>query len=421
MSPFDNFSMRTIIRDDLVWYNIGNMLFPYSMWRTLLTPETEIDKFCRVNPDDADCFNESYDAFVIPLANAFRPSFMPQMQRMTKLISRMKIPCVVTGVGLQLDVEPNFSVAQPFDETVKHFCSAVLEKSAMIGVRGEITAAYLKKLGFGERHVTAIGCPSMYSRGPKLPFREPKPFSEDLRVALSTHATAPEKIHTILNDGMTLFPNHHLIVQDLHELKLLYYGAPFSSRVKATVPEHYLSDATHPLYINDRVRSFISVERWVSFLEKKDFTFGCRIHGNVASILAGTPALVFAPDSRIRELSEYHNIPHLRINEITDDFNLAKTYESTDFAMVLRGHEQRFQHFLSFLEANGLNHIYKDNPAGIDCPYDQKMKQINLYPEVQTLFGVQPKYASKRINCYYSDLYRREEKLHEQLDGLKRK
>lgn len=48
----------------------------------------------------------------------------------------------------------------PFDEDVKEFIKAVLDRSAKVGIRGEITASYLKRLGFREEiDFTVMGCP----------------------------------------------------------------------------------------------------------------------------------------------------------------------------------------------------------------------------------------------------------------------
>ncbi len=420
MSPFDNFDAASVIKKDLIWYNIGNMLFPYSMWRTLMTDDTDITKLCRVNIDDVDMINEAYDFFVIPLANAFRSTFVVQMQRLTQLITRLKIPCIVTGAGIQMDLEPDLTASFPFDETVKRFCAAVLEKSALIGVRGEFTAAYLKKLGFGENHVTVIGCPSMFSKGGKLPLKEKTALTPQSKLCINTHASVPDEIHAMLDETMQQYSNHYMIVQDLHELKLLYYGLPFSPRVK-NVPEQYLSNATHRLYLENRVRSFVNVKSWVDFLERMDFTLGTRIHGNVASILAGTPSFILAPDSRIRELSEYHNIPHLCVDKMSGSFDLREIYENTDFSIVQKGHDVRFAHFLNFLEMNGLNHIYQDGSDGTNCPYDKALERISLRPPIQTLFGVDHKWAAKRITAQYNQFFKREEELLEKIAKLEKK
>ena len=49
---------------------------------------------------------------------------------------------------------------------MKAFVRAVLDHGPSIGVRGELTAEYLRSLGF--RDVEVVGCPSMFAWGPDL-------------------------------------------------------------------------------------------------------------------------------------------------------------------------------------------------------------------------------------------------------------
>ena len=72
-------------------------------------------------------------------------------------------------MGLQAETEDgNFDFS--FNQTAKNFIDAVLQKSKIIGIRGEYTAKYLEYLGY-RRNIDfmIIGCPSMYSFGLNLP------------------------------------------------------------------------------------------------------------------------------------------------------------------------------------------------------------------------------------------------------------
>src|SRR5699024_5336539 len=121
----------------------------------------------------AEEINRNYDCYVIPFADAFRPTFIPLLKKYTKLIKKLSIPVIIVGVGLRAPFEPKLNEGFPFDNDVREFVSAVLEKSSMIGVRGQITADYLTRLGFEEeKDHTVIGCPSMYSFGSHLKIKE---------------------------------------------------------------------------------------------------------------------------------------------------------------------------------------------------------------------------------------------------------
>ena len=96
VSPEDSL-VRNTIAD-----NSGNLIFSVAAQRLLATATTDVtvDRFV-IDPGDADRLNERYDAYVIPLANAFRPSYEPILHRLTALIRRLRIPVVILGVGAQ--------------------------------------------------------------------------------------------------------------------------------------------------------------------------------------------------------------------------------------------------------------------------------------------------------------------------------
>jgi len=173
--PFNEYSVKRILADNLIGSNTGNLLFHSSVVRALMTDrdvefETVFVSVANSLDETAARVNEECDCFVMPLANAFRGDYMEKLTTLTQLVRRLKIPCVVVGVGIQANSLEKLMQGLPIDGQVKEFISAVLDKSAMIGVRGEMTAKYLQRLGFApERHLTPIGCPSMYMYGCDLP------------------------------------------------------------------------------------------------------------------------------------------------------------------------------------------------------------------------------------------------------------
>ena len=168
-SPFE-----TIIRGDrrsartFIGHNSGNLVFLETAWKLLDTRDAEMtpDRFAAYKMG-ADEINERFDVYVIPLANAFRATFGASLGRLTKVIEGLEDP----GRGPRCRRSSRRSPTSPacpavFDDGVKAFVKAVLDRSASIGVRGEYTQDYLQKLGF--RDVEVIGCPSMYLRGDQL-------------------------------------------------------------------------------------------------------------------------------------------------------------------------------------------------------------------------------------------------------------
>src|SRR5690242_1193156 len=95
-------SPETVLRRNTIGDNAGNLVFRHAAQRILATADTSVVPDRGIPPPArADEINERYDAYVLPLANAFRPSYEASLVRLTALIRRLRIPVVVLGVGHQ--------------------------------------------------------------------------------------------------------------------------------------------------------------------------------------------------------------------------------------------------------------------------------------------------------------------------------
>ncbi|AZV49451.1 polysaccharide pyruvyl transferase family protein [Bacillus halotolerans] len=393
ISPFDTFNAAEMIVRNSIGGNVGNLVYAYSVFRTLMTEETTITPdYYRINPADAEQINKKYDMYIIPLADAFREDFVPSLRKYTQLIKKLTIPVVVIGVGLRAPFEPKLNEGFPFDQDVKAFVSAVLERSKMIGVRGEITAKYLSRLGFreGVDH-TVIGCPSMYAFGRELKIRETNITSESM-VTVNSSRLSPKHVLDFITRSMKEFPNHYFIPQWRKEMILTYAGAP----ALAKPADNYPVSMEDPAYQNDRVRFFLNVPTWLDFLKQADLSFGARLHGNIAATIAGTPSLLLPKDARMRELAEYHQLTHVMANEITAQTKLSELIETLDFHQPEKRQAQNFDHFISFLNKNELDHIYKEKMIPDTVPFDEKLSSTKLLPPVTTVSGCSSTETAKR-------------------------
>lgn len=401
ISPLDTFDAAHMIDKNSIGGNVGNLIYAYSIYRTLMLEDTNIDPdYYSTNPSQkrADEINEKYDCYVIPLADAFRPDFIPLLRRYTKLIKKLKIPVIVIGVGLRAPFEPNLDEGFPFDEDVKAFVSAVLEKSNMIGLRGEITSKYLTKLGFreGVDH-TVIGCPSMYTFGRELNIRETN-ITKDSMVCVNSSLLSPKKVLDFISRSMEDFPNHYFIPQWRKEMILTYVGAPSISDKEDV---NYPTKMSHPVYMNNRVRYFLNAPTWIDFIGKADLSFGARLHGNVTAVIAGTPSIIIPKDGRMRELAEYHNFTSIWWNDITEDTRLEDEIEKLDFKSPEKVQQRNFDNFIDFLDKNDLPHVYKEDKSPSTVPLDNKLKDVELLPPISPVSGCSMEEMVERWEKYY--------------------
>ncbi|MFH8799578.1 polysaccharide pyruvyl transferase family protein [Streptomyces sp. NPDC017936] len=372
-SPFDVLPVEEALHRDVIATNSGNLIFSDAAHKILTTPRAEVfSNGMKTDVGAASRINDEYDAFVVPLANAFRPSFEPALQRLTRLIGKLKIPVVVLGVGAQTGVTYDPARLKAMEPSVRAFCAAVLERSPSIGVRGEFTEKYLNDMGF--RDVEVIGCPSMFLHGDRLPVeKRASALTADSRVAVNGSHTAVRGggLHRIITRAHERYPNLLYVGQNLTDAKQLHWRDVDSPAGRITeMPTH----PDHPMYREDKVRVYVDPVTWIDDLRGFDYSFGSRIHGNIAALLAGTPATVLAFDSRTLELCRYFEIPHRLLSEVPADLDPADLYEEADFGPLTRNHKERFERFTAFLDKNGLENTFTHGDGGE--AFEKKLRSL---------------------------------------------
>lgn len=385
-SPFVPATVEWTLAENLIGNNSGNLIFLYASWKLLATRGTEVSAGGMGGyPDRAAEVNERYDAYVVPLANAFRLDWQASLERMAAFIEQLTIPVVVLGVGVQGSIDFTPDELKPIEPTVKRFVSAVIDHGPSIGVRGEITASYLEHLGF--REVEVIGCPSMFLHGERLNVRKRLPtIGRDSQLAINIgHSTASPylaQLGSFVDRHVARYPHLVHFAQDRSTLELLVEGQ-VRPKTLATWPRMPIPDA-HPLLGRDRVRFYIEPWPWIQDLSKFDFAFGSRIHGNLAALIAGTPAFALAHDARTLELARYHEIPHLVIPDLPADADASDLYAEADYGPLVRGHTRRWERFTAYMERHGLAHSF--NEAGDATEFDRHVGSIR-YPGPVTAPG----------------------------------
>ena len=370
-TPFDVVPRDRLLADGLIAGNAGNLVFLHAAYRLLATPGTQItpDRLGS-RPEDADRINAEHDVYVVPFANAFRPQFRANLERWTALISRLRIPVVILGVGAQSDLDYSLEPLADLDDLVRAFVTAVLDRGPSIGVRGEFTARYLEHLGF--RDVEVIGCPSVFVNGPNLSVeKRVAELGSDARLAFNT-APSQAVAGPILDSLQRRFPNLSYVAQDQASLELLLRGR---IRRASTPPAGFPADAGHPLVQGHRLHVFPEPWPWFDFLRGQDFTFGSRAHGNLVSIAAGTPSYAFAHDSRTLELARYFDIPHRPLRQVAPTLDPASLYEEADYGALNRGHAARWATFEGYLRRHGLEHAFA--AGGVEA-FDERIAGLSF-------------------------------------------
>ncbi|MDQ3629594.1 MAG: polysaccharide pyruvyl transferase family protein [Actinomycetota bacterium] len=376
--PLRRMRPEAVLDTDVLGKNSGNLVFSEASFRALSMPGTEVtvsnfeDLF-----DDVDRVNAEYDAVALPFANAFRGSYLPTLERFTEFVRGLRIPVTVLGIGAQSDLDYRLGPLAQVNDAAKAFTAAVLDKSPTIGVRGEFSATYLRSLGFDA--VDVIGCPSMFMFGSRLPTtRDPGPLHAGSRIALNLTPGAGRP--GLVQHHLERYPELVYIAQGNFDLRLMLWGVPVRN-----LDDEYPRTLDHPLFAEDRARMFVDVSTWIEELRRVDFSFGTRIHGNVAALLAGTPAHVIAHDSRTRELAEYFDIPYTRQDRLPEDVDAKDLLAGSSYAALHAGHGARFTRFTDYLRVHGLGHSLDDTEAAVRM--DRRVQKLKLPSAVRAANG----------------------------------
>lgn len=421
--PFgEDRSISEILIHNLVGDNTGNLLFQNSVARVIMMEDTEITTIKvdrKFSEQEIEYFNSEYEMFLIPLANALRISFIDQFRYLTELVECLTIPCVVIGIGIQRNLDAT-AWNYPYDDAAADFLKAVLNKSEMIGIRGEHTAEYLKRHGFvPEKDFTVIGCPSLYTYGDMLPELKMPELTPRSKVSVNFKTLLLPELYRFLRKESAKFEDCTFITQVVKEIKAMYVGYPHPLEEKGIpVPEDYPIHFSNELMTSDHMVGFLDQTSWLDYLATRDFNFGSRIHGDIASLLAGTPCYIFASDWRVKELAEYHNIPHMSLFDIREDTDIFDLYEKADYSLLTKGHKERVSHYLDFLDKNGVKRLDRDILNSKDTPFDRMYHAV--YGEIHPFPVVSLDEQERRIHEFIGVMEGKEQKVKNEFSDFRR-
>lgn len=332
--------------------NSGNPYITRSFLKTLgldtrLCPEQQVRNIWEDPMPDIEYVNNNYTHCFFTLQDQFQavlPGYIPvgQIARITGFIQALRIPLVAYSVGTNFasqDTQRNICAS------LKPLLSAISDKCASIGVRGEITREALAQTGI---HNTAIiGCPTYFENGSRRTLNK-KPLTPSCGI-LGTglfSTLAPNPVHFVAqseNLGMKLALSGTLSPDDIAEFHAAAVGYPGYGNA-------FLNSLRH-----NRVHAFHDVDTWKRYITENDIrvAIGTRLHGSILAINCGIPSLCTAGDTRAQETCAYLGIPH-RPGACGLDLNPAEILQSLDVDTLNTRYQETYAHYLMWLEANGL-------------------------------------------------------------------
>ena len=354
-------------RFETVGFNTGNLLIGNGLHRQLQC--TRWGGASIANPPAF--IKKNFDRIVLPAANFLCRNF--DFTSWADFVESVDLPCLMAGLGAQAPDDKN-PVADIPKGTVR-FVKAVAERSRSIGVRGHFTAEVLDSLGIA--NVDILGCPSLYTNLSQ-PLRVTKrDFSEMRKIVLNgssdviAHACDPGLAKQVERRFFRMADARNLpyVLQsewpEISYLKKANAGGEAALRRSADLLG-YADAKAYAAALRRIGRVFFDVQEWFDWMRGQHLSLGTRLHGAVAALLQGVPAILICHDARTKEVCELMHLPQITLAEARA-LPLREIYERADFDGACRRHARMLERYVAFLEKNGACHRFQP-PAALPEP-----------------------------------------------------
>ena len=328
------------LNDHSIWVNDSTKYA--SNHGASLISRTLIDYF---NADFIDEFEEperyrsDYDLCVIAFATHITNK--RDVSRYSDFIQRLGIKTVAFSLGIQ-DYSKSSGEVGGLHVSIVDLLKYTISSSGFIGVRGPFTATLLINNGFPSQKIVEIGCPTLYS-------------TKKLGLAISKPITVKKPVivyhRTMAGLNQKILGGATILGQDFLD-EVIFKDVDSAHPIKVQELIEY-NNHLNGEYTLDCIREngvFVDTfEEWWELIGQADFVIGARLHGCVAALLQGIPAVMLARDVRVMEIAEFFQIPYLRYDEVGDK-SIEEIFRAADYSRFNALYNKRYNNFIKLLD-----------------------------------------------------------------------
>lgn len=376
-------------------YNVGNRLWLQGIIVALQDGNNEIE-FLSPNMN-TDYINSEYDYIVLPMANIFNSNYVADMERLTDIFSSINIPTFVIACGVQADSYDCLDdLVSMIKQPASRFIESIYNTGGEFALRGYFTKSFFDKLGFSSAVVT--GCPSMYQLGPD--FQVTKRNVKTLKTALNGEIGI---VKNFLRENNSVYFDQDKYFGLVSATECTNFGDSYYTYLKRLVRQYgfFMLD----MAMQHKLLLFLDTPIWRNYLidQNFNFSFGTRIHGNIMSILCGIPSVVYACDSRTREMSEFFSIP--MVSKESKYKNLESLYSFADYKNFNTKYKDNYARFEKFLMDHQLVKMIGTYNSFFSKSTDSKFldwefQQLDKYKNVYNKNKLRLFLYDKEVNAY---------------------
>ena len=348
--------------------NTGNMIHAAAA-RRMMSKFVEYEGPGEWSDADIERLRSEHSHLVFVTANLIRlgvPSDHPSIKQLmaglvplAKNIERAGLPVVVFGLGTQ--------AAQngPYDFTaapeVVRLLKVISDHSRKIAVRGSFTAEACTKLGI--KNVEVIGCQSMFwHRTPQFSWNLSEPVLDQPDNVVFNFTDAPAEAN-LINQAMAR--GHDVIGQqnDAEEDVKANQGTPppaqpvkYNWGVAFAFEKNLIDRADYVQWVRKHFYQFRRPETWLDHMRGYSFSYGTRLHGNIAAMLAGVRAIWIVHDMRLKEVCDHFRLPTIDFGQVRNGVDLQALYDRADYSQCHRVYPDRYRALFDYVDGAGLPH-----------------------------------------------------------------
>lgn len=328
-------------------FNVGNKLWLQGIYSSIR--KNNIDFVFYNSSMTHDYINNNFNLIVLPMANIFNIEYVDAIKGMTKFFENIKIPTFVIACGVQADSYNDLDkVVNLIGNVATKFINTIYKTGGQFALRGNFTNDFFKKLGFN--NAVVLGCPSMFQMGRNLTIINNKVPKEKFKVVCNGNL----KMMSKFNSDNFIFIDQDNFFYWLYDKESV---KNYNNFCKSFLKQYSIDELQ--LLLDKKIKLFFDLNVWANFLKNNNYTFvfGTRIHGNIMPLLNGIPSVVYAWDSRTREMAEYFNIPHITDEKFENKNSkfpkdLYDLYMNADFADFNNSFAEKYDKFEKFLIDN---------------------------------------------------------------------
>lgn len=330
--------------------------------------------------EEIEVVNRECDFMLFKGGNYIKSNFISERLGYEKL-SKIKIPIILLGVGMQADLD---SKGVDFDPEEEKCLKYIHDNCKYSAVRGNRTAEQLHRIGIQNTMVT--GCPVLFwSLKPTLEVRQPSlervgfGFRKGLYCQtnenLARQFQALDKLRSKTEDIQVFLqgeeiPERNLALARKHDIEYsIEQGkcSPPASRLSylRKKPLHIedLREQSHKQYADVASRelidyyldhSFFSLDLgdYLEAFQALSLMTGFRLHGNLLALSQGVPCVFWVYDQRTLDICETLSIPFRYIQDVGKPFE----WTTVDYSELKIKYSYYYGETRRFLDLNGLKH-----------------------------------------------------------------